>query len=88
LLGSRQSAAAAISFRQGGPKSIRVFPGSPLILHHIQHFPGLALLALLLLVVGLVGIGLAVFYGFRWSGGRIGPWEIRRYRARPGSSGT
>jgi hypothetical protein len=90
LLGGRQSASAAISFRrgQGGPRSVRVVPGSPLILQHIQHFPGLALIALLLLVVGVVGIGLAVFYGFRWSGGRIGPWEIRRYRARPGSFET
>jgi hypothetical protein len=89
LLGGRQSAAAAISFRrsQVGPRSVRVFPGSPLILQHIQHFPGLAVFALLFLVVGLVGIGLALFFGFRWSGGRIGPWEIRRYRARPGSSG-
>jgi hypothetical protein len=90
LLGGRQSAAAAISFRrgQGGPGSVRVFPGSPLILQHIQHFPGVALFALLLLIVGLVGIGLALYFGFRWSGGRIGPWEIRRYRARPGPSGT
>jgi hypothetical protein len=89
LLGGRQSAAAAISFRAGqGPRSVRVFPGSPLILQHIQHFPGVALFALLFLIFGVVGIGLAVWYGFRWSGGRIGPWEIRRYRARPGSSGT
>jgi hypothetical protein len=90
LAGGRQSAASAVSLRrgQGGPESVRVFPDSPLILQHIQHFPGLALFALLLLIVAVVGIGLAAWYGFRWSGGRIGPWEIRRYRARPGSPGT
>jgi hypothetical protein len=90
LLGGRQSAAFAVSARRfvGGPRSFRMSPSSPLMLHSIQHFPGVALFALLLLIVGVIGSGLAIFYGFRWSGGRIGPWEIRRYRARPGSSGT
>jgi hypothetical protein len=89
LLGGRQSAAAAISFRsRGTPGSTRGFPGSPLILQHIQQFPGFAVFALFLLVIGVVSLGVAVLYGFRWSGGRIGPWEIRRYRARPEPSGT
>ncbi len=90
LLGSRQSSAAVIAFRRGqvGPRPVRVFPGSPLVLQHIQHFPGVALFAFLLLIVGIVGIGLALYFGFRGTGGRIGPWEIRRYRARPGPPGT
>jgi hypothetical protein len=88
LVGGHQSAAFAVSARRfaSGPRSVHVFPGSPLILQHIQHFPGFAVFALLLLFVGVVGVGLAVFYGFRWSGVRIGPWEIRRYRAHSRSS--
>jgi hypothetical protein len=88
LLGGRQSASAAVSFHrgQGGPRSIRSFPGYPLILQHIQHFPGFAVVALFFLFVGVVGIGLATYFGFRWSGGRIGPWEIRRYRPPSGAS--
>jgi hypothetical protein len=27
-------------------------------------------------------------YGFRWSGGRIGPWEIRRHHGRSGARWT
>jgi hypothetical protein len=90
LVGGRQSAASAVSVSRfaGAPKSVRVFPGSPIVLQHFDHFPGIALFALLLLVLGIAGIGLAIFYGFRWGGGRIGPWEIRRYRARADSSGT
>ena len=67
-----------------GPRSVRVFPGSPIVLQHFQHFPGVAIFALLLLVVGVVGVGLAVLYLAPWNGTRIGPWEIRRYRPRSG----
>jgi hypothetical protein len=90
LVGGRQSAASAVSVRRfvGGPKSVRVFPGSPIALQHFDHFPVMALFVLFLLIVGVVGIGLAVLYGFRWSGGRIGPWEIRRYRPRSGAPWT
>jgi hypothetical protein len=89
LLGGRQSASAAVSFHRGqaGPRSVRKFAGSPLIGQHLQHFPGVAVVVLFLLFVGVVGIGLAIYFGFRWSGGRIGPWEIRRYRPPSGASG-
>jgi hypothetical protein len=90
LVGGRQSAASAVSVRRfaGGPKSVRVFPGSRIVLQHFDQFPGIALFAILLLVLGIAGIGLAVLYGFRWSGGRIGPWEIRRHHGRPGAHWT
>jgi hypothetical protein len=90
LVGGRQSAAFAVSARRfvGGPRSVRVFPGSPIVVQHFQHFPGFAIFALLLLVVGVVSISLALYYGSRWSGVRIGPWEIRRHRPRSGVSGT
>jgi hypothetical protein len=90
LVGSRQSAASAVSVRRfvGGPKSVRVFPGSPIVLQHFEHFPGIALFAILLLVLGIAGIGFAVLYGNRWSGGRIGPWEIRRHHGRSGAHWT
>jgi hypothetical protein len=89
LVGGRQSAASAVSVRQfvRGPKSVRVFPGPPMVLQHLQHFPGIAIFAILLLILGIAGIGFAVMYGRRWTGGRIGPWEIRRYRADSGTPG-
>ena len=88
LVGGRQSAAFAVSARRfvGGPKSFRVSPRTPVVVQHLQHFGGFGLIALLLLLVGVVGIGLALYYGSGWNGGRIGPWEIRRYRAPSGSS--
>jgi hypothetical protein len=84
LLGGRQSAAAisSVSGNLARPRSVRVFPGSPIVLQHFQHFPGVAIFALLLLVVGVVSVGLTVLYLARWNGTRIGPWEIRRYRPR------
>jgi hypothetical protein len=84
LVGGRQSAAAISAVSRNGPRSVRVFPGSSIVLKHFQHFPGVAIFALLLLVVGVVGVGLAVLYWAPWSGTRIGPWEIRRYRPRAG----
>ena len=86
LVGGRQSAAAisSVSRNLAGPRSVRVFPGSPIVLQHFQHFPGVAIFGLLLLVVGVVGVGLAVLYWAPWNGARIGPWEIRRYRPRSG----
>ena len=90
LVGGRQSASAVSRVGRivGGPRAIRMFRGSPIVLQHVEQFPGVALFALFLLVVGVVGIGLAVLYGFRWSGGRIGPWEVRRYRGRSGDPRT
>ncbi len=90
LAGGRQSAAAISSVRRNlaGPRSVRVFPGSPIVLQRFQHFPTLAIFALLLLVVGVVGVALAVLYLTRWNGSRIGPWEIRRYRPRSEVPGT
>jgi hypothetical protein len=89
LVGGRQSAAFAVSARRlvGGPKSFRVFPGAPVVVQHFQRIGGFGFFAFLLLVVGVVGISLAVHYGSRRSGCRIGPWEIRRYRADTESSG-
>jgi hypothetical protein len=86
VLGGRQSAAAisSVSRNLAGPRSVRVFPGSPIVLQHFQHFPGIAILAILLLVVGLVGVGLAILFLTHWNGSRIGPWEIRRYRPPSG----
>lgn len=82
MVAGRQSA-SAVSVRRfaAGPRSIRVFPGSPVVLQHFQPFPGVVLFVILLLVLGVAGIGLSVFFGSRWNGGRIGPWEIRRYQA-------
>lgn len=90
LVGSRQSSASAVSVRRfvGGPKSVRVFPSSPVVLQHFDHLPVVALVAFSLLVVGVVGIGLAVLLGLRMSGGRIGPWEIRRHQAQTGAHWT
>jgi hypothetical protein len=87
LVGGRQSTAAISSGSRNlaGPRSVRVFPGSPIVLQHFQYFPGVAVFPLLLLVVGVVGIGLAVLYLTPWNGARIGPWEIRRYRPRSGA---
>ena len=87
LLGGRQSAAAVFAARGSlsVPKSIRVLPGPPFLVQRIQHVDGIAIFAFLLLVLGVVGIGLAVLYWSPWSGGRIGPWEIRRHRARSGT---
>jgi len=86
LAGGRQSSAAiaSVSRKLGGPKSVHVFPGSPVVLQHFQHFPGAVIVALLLLVVGVVGVGLAALYVAPWNGARIGPWEIRRHRPRSG----
>jgi hypothetical protein len=78
VAGGRQSSAAVSSVSRIGPRSVRVFPGSPIVLQHFQHFPGVAIFALLLLVVGVGGVGLAVLYLTSWNGTRIGPWEIRR----------
>jgi hypothetical protein len=77
----RQSAVSAVSVRRfaGGPLSVRVFPGSRIALQHFNHSPGFALVAILLLILAVAGIGSAVLFGFRWRGGRIGPWEIRRH---------
>lgn len=88
LVGGRQSAAFAVSARRfpGPPRSFRVSAGPLVGVQHFQHFGGFALFAVLLLVVGVVGISLALYYGSRWSGGRIGPWEVRRYRAHTDSS--
>jgi hypothetical protein len=82
LVGGRQSAAAisSVSRNLARPRSVHVFPGSPIVLQHFQHFPGLAIFGLLLLAVGVVSVGLAVLYLAPWNGSRIGPWEIRRYR--------
>jgi hypothetical protein len=88
LVGGRQSAAAVSSVSRIGPRSVRVIPGSPIVLQHFQHFPGLAIFALLLLVLGVAGVGLAVLYLTSWNGTRIGPWEIRRYRPRSELPGT
>jgi len=90
LVGGHQTSASAVSVRRfvGGPTSIHVVPGSPIVLQHFQHFPGIALFAVLMLLLGIAGIGIAVFYGFRWNGGRIGPWEIRRHHGRSGAHWT
>jgi hypothetical protein len=84
LVGGRQSSAAIFSGSRnlGGPRSVHAFPGSSVVLQHFQQFPGLALVALFLLVVGVVGVGLAVLYWAPWSGARIGQWEIRRHSRR------
>jgi len=75
LVGGRQSAASAVSVDRfaGGPTPVRGFPGSSIVLQHFHHFPVVALFAILLLVIGVASIGFVVFYGFRRSGGRIGP---------------
>jgi hypothetical protein len=87
LFGGRQSAAFAVSARRfvGGPRSFRVFPGAPVAVQNFQHFGGFVLFAFLLMVIGVVGISLAIYYGRRWSGCRIGPWEIRRHHPDSGS---
>ena len=85
LVGGRQSAAAVSSVSRSGPRSGRVYPGSALVLQHFQHFPAVAIFGLLLLVVGVVGVGLAVLYLTPWNSTHIGPWEIRRYRPRSGA---
>ena len=79
-VGGRQSSAAisAVTRNGGGTGSVHVFPGSPVV-QHFQDFPGFALVALFLLVVGVVGVGLAVAYWAPWNGTRVGPWEIRRH---------
>ena len=84
LVGGRQSAAvmSSVGRNLGGPRSVHVFPGSPTVLQHIQHFPGVAVFALLLLVIGVAAVGLSVLCLAVWKGSRIGPWEIRRYRPR------
>jgi hypothetical protein len=90
LLGSHQSAVSAVSVRRflGGPQSIRIFPGAPIVMSHFRHFGVIGVFALLLLAgVVVVGIGLTVF-GSRWNGGRVGRWEIRRHNAHSGSSRT
>jgi hypothetical protein len=84
LAGGRQGAAAISSVRRNGPRSVRAFPGSSIVLQHFQNFPGASILALLLLVVGVVSVGLAVLYLASWNGTRVGRWEIRRYRPRTG----
>jgi hypothetical protein len=86
LVGGRQSSAvvSSVSRNLGGPRSVRVFPGSPMVLQHFQHFPGVVIVALVLLVVGVVGVGLALLYLAPWNGTRIGPWEIRRHGPRSG----
>ena len=87
LVGGRQGSASAVAVRRfvGRPSSVSVFPGSSVMAQHFEHFPGIGLFAILLLVVAISGIVFAVVYGFRWSGGRIGPWEIRRHHGRPPS---
>jgi hypothetical protein len=89
-LAGRQSSAAisSVSRNLGGPRSVHVFPGSPVVLHHFQHFPGVVVVALLLLVVGVVGVGLALLYLAAQNGTRIGPWEIRRHGPRSGAPQT
>jgi hypothetical protein len=86
LVGGRQSSASAVSFRRflGRPSSLHAFPGSSVVLRHVAHVPGIAFFAILLLILGITGIAFAIWYGFRWSGGRIGPWEIRRHNGRSG----
>jgi hypothetical protein len=91
LLAGRQSAAAVSVFRRSlaMPKSVRVFgPGPPFVVQRFQHVDGIAIFALMLLVIGVVSIAIAVLVWAPWRGGRIGPWEFRRSRARPGSPGT
>ena len=90
LVGGRQSAAAISSASRnlGGPRSVRVFPGSPIVLQHFPHLPFVVIAALLLLIAGLLGVGLAVMYLVPWNGARIGPWEIRRHRPRSGTPRT
>lgn len=86
LVGGRQSASAValIGRNLARSRSVRVFPRSPLVVQHFQHFPEIALFALLLLAIGGVGIGLAALYLAPWNGTRIGRWEIRRYRPPTG----
>ncbi len=88
LVGGRQSSASAVSVRRfiGRPPSVRIFPGGPLVVHQFQHVGVIGLFAALLLVVVVVvvGVGLVV-RGSRWSGGRVGPWEIRRHDAHSGA---
>jgi hypothetical protein len=86
LLGGRQGAAAisSVGLKVSMPRSVRVFPGPPFVVQRISHVDGIAPFALLLLVVGVVGIGLTVLYWSPWNGSRIGPWEIRRHRVRSG----
>jgi hypothetical protein len=90
LAGGRQSAASAVSIRRfvGGPRSFHLLPGGPVLVQRFQNFGGIPLLAVafLLLAVAVLGIGIALVCGSRWNGGRIGPWEIRRDRARSGAS--
>lgn len=90
LVGGRQSAASAVSIRRfvGGPRSLHVFPGGPVLVQRFQNFGGILLpsFVFVLLVVGVVGICITVVCTSRWNGGRIGSWEIRRNRARTGAS--
>jgi hypothetical protein len=91
LLGRRQSAEAISSVRRNLPlpRSVHVFPGPSFLVQRVQHFDGFGLFAFLLLVVGLIGIGLAVLYWAPWSASRrIGPWEIRRHRTHSGDPRT
>jgi hypothetical protein len=85
----RQSSAAfsSVTRNGGGTRSVHVFPGSPVV-QHFGDFPGLALVALFLLVVGVVGVGLAVLYWAPWNGASVGPWEIRRRSPRSGAPRT
>ena len=87
VVGGRQSAAviSSASRNLGGPRSVHVFPGSPIVLQHFPHLPVVVIAALLLLVVGVVGVGLALLYLAPWNGTRIGPWEIRRHRPPSGT---
>jgi hypothetical protein len=86
ISGGRQSAAAIGSPMRrfvGGPP-IHVFPGGQFVVQRIQHGQGLALFAVLLLALSVIGIVLTVVYWSRWTGGRIGPLEIHRHRAGSG----
>ena len=89
-VGGRQSSAAfsAVTRNGGGSRSVHVFPGPQGVLQHFQNFPSLAVVALFLLVVGVVGIGLAILYWAPWNGARVGSWEIRRHGSRSGAPRT
>jgi hypothetical protein len=89
LVGSRQSAASAVSVRRltGRPPSFHMIPGAPIVVQQFQHFGAIGLFAFLFLAVAVIGVGIAVL-GSRWNGGRIGPWEIRRHNPRSGAPGA